>query len=138
MNYFRHALVLMVLLALSKTSFADEYLTCESQKGRRSYCDINPAQGAEVRLSRQLSDSPCDEGYTWGKDSRGVWVDRGCRAEFSVRWRDNSNNYGRDNREQCPPGFEPGNHRCTQGERQRGCKDLRMPGGTTCNSRGWS
>ncbi len=39
--------------------------------------------------------------------------------------------------ERCPAGFEPGNHRCSNEERRRGCKDMRMPGGTTCNSRGW-
>ena len=40
-------------------------------------------------------------------------------------------------REHCPSGFEPGNHRCSNEERRRGCKDMKMPGGTTCNSRGW-
>ncbi len=33
-------------------------------------------------MTRQISGSPCREGQTWGADNRGVWVDRGCRAEF--------------------------------------------------------
>jgi hypothetical protein len=37
-----------------------------------------------VQLLRTLSDSACIEGRTWGWDRNGVWVDRGCRAEFSV------------------------------------------------------
>jgi hypothetical protein len=40
--------------------------------------------------------------------------------------------------DRCPPGFEPGNHRCTESERKRGCKDMRGPSGLTCNSRGWA
>jgi hypothetical protein len=37
-----------------------------------------------VRLLRQRSDSPCIYGRTWGYDERGIWVDRGCRADFEV------------------------------------------------------
>jgi hypothetical protein len=37
-----------------------------------------------VRLLRQISCSPCQQGSTWGDDSRGVWVDRGFRAEFEI------------------------------------------------------
>src|SRR5260370_42268695 len=37
-----------------------------------------------VRLNRQISGSPCVENQTWGVDNRGLWVDRGCRAEFLV------------------------------------------------------
>ena len=45
-----------------------------------------------VRIVRQRSDSPCIYGRTWGYDERGIWVDRGCRADFEVgRLR-----YGRD------------------------------------------
>jgi hypothetical protein len=33
-------------------------------------------------LSRQLSDSACIQGKTWGWDRKGVWVSDGCRAEF--------------------------------------------------------
>jgi hypothetical protein len=35
-------------------------------------------------LVRQRSGSPCIEGRTWGRDRSGVWVDRGCRADFEV------------------------------------------------------
>jgi len=30
-----------------------------------------------------ISGSPCVQDQTWGVDNRGLWVDRGCRAEFS-------------------------------------------------------
>lgn len=125
--------------------FASDRLACSSDDGRRKYCDVGGARDADIELSRTLSDAPCDQGSSWGRDDR-VWVDRGCRAEFTVyrpedRYgrapTDQSRSYGRDSRETCPAGFEPGNHRCSNEERRKGCKDMRMPGGTTCNSHGW-
>ena len=58
-------------------------VTCSSDNGQRVYCNAGTQGG--VRLVRQISGSPCTEGSTWGYDSRGIWVDRGCRAEFEVR-----------------------------------------------------
>jgi hypothetical protein len=56
--------------------------TCASESGQRVYCEVDTRGG--VRLLRQTSDAPCQEGSTWGYDERGIWVDRGCRAEFDV------------------------------------------------------
>jgi hypothetical protein len=55
-------------------------LYCASDDGRRHYCAMNTSYG--VQLWRQRSDAACLFGQTWGYDNRGVWVDRGCRAEF--------------------------------------------------------
>ena len=33
---------------------------------------------------KQRSDSSCRQGYSWGYDRRGIWVDHGCRADFQV------------------------------------------------------
>lgn len=63
--------------------FGQDGVRCNSDDGRRHYCDIDTSRG--VRLSRQISGSACVEGSTWGYDRRGVWVDRGCRAEFISR-----------------------------------------------------
>lgn len=57
-----------------------QVITCSSNDGKRHYCGIDTSRG--VRLSRQISGSACIQGQTWGYDRRGVWVDRGCRAEF--------------------------------------------------------
>ncbi len=35
-------------------------------------------------MVQQRSQSVCREGYSWGSDARGVWVDHGCRADFAV------------------------------------------------------
>jgi hypothetical protein len=58
-------------------------VTCSSNNGGRNWCDIGPNR--DVRLARQISGSPCIQGSTWGVDRRGLWVDRGCRADFKVR-----------------------------------------------------
>ena len=61
----------------------DQIVTCSSDDGSRHYCDADTRRG--VDLSRQISGSPCDQGTSWDYDDRGIWVDRGCRAEFVVR-----------------------------------------------------
>lgn len=53
---------------------------CESQDNRTRHCRADTRGG--VRIVRQLSDSPCIQGRSWGYDNNGVWVSRGCRAEF--------------------------------------------------------
>jgi hypothetical protein len=63
--------------------------TCSSD-GERVNCPADRAN--DIRMDKQLGDVTCEEGRTWGYTDRGVWVDRGCRAEFlSIR----RNNAGR-------------------------------------------
>lgn len=61
---------------------ADSFLNCSSEDGHRQYCPVNTRGG--VRLVKQRSDASCREGYSWGYDRGGIWVDRGCRADFQV------------------------------------------------------
>jgi hypothetical protein len=55
---------------------------CESYKSGRNYCRTNTFGG--VRLDHQLSSSPCRYHDSWGYDNGGIWVDRGCRADFKI------------------------------------------------------
>jgi hypothetical protein len=55
---------------------------CSSDDFNFRGCRVNTYGG--VRLIRQRSEAPCVFGQTWGFDDRGVWVDRGCRADFAV------------------------------------------------------
>lgn len=55
---------------------------CESVDRRQVYCPI-PSRG-HVEVYRQVSDSACQYGVTWGVDGRNVWVNEGCRADFAV------------------------------------------------------
>ena len=57
-------------------------ITCSSNNMGRNQCPANTSGG--VRLIRQRSDSDCIYNRTWGYDKRGIWVDRGCRADFEV------------------------------------------------------
>jgi hypothetical protein len=57
-------------------------ISCSSDDGHRHYCPADSR--GRVRLVQQRSESPCREGYSWGSDDRGVWVDHGCRADFAV------------------------------------------------------
>jgi hypothetical protein len=56
---------------------------CASDDGRRHTCPINiGARG--IRLVNQRSRTTCVQGRNWGVNSTGVWVDRGCSADFEV------------------------------------------------------
>lgn len=57
-------------------------VTCESRHGRYNFCRIDT--DGKVELVRQISSDTCREGRSWGYGDRGVWVDRGCSAEFKV------------------------------------------------------
>lgn len=64
------------------SSSALSTITCESGKGMNHRCNASTING--VTLSRQLSDSGCIQGQTWGYDANGIWVSNGCRAEFTL------------------------------------------------------
>jgi hypothetical protein len=116
------------------------------------------------------------QGHSWDVDNKGLWVDKGCRAEFRVIDRYNNSSSGdyeatsyhdeeqyrneryeqelralehqqdqlHDERARlgeqtatdaditCPLGMEPG--RCTEQQREEGCKDMRTAGGLGCMS----
>ena len=60
-----------------------EVVRCESIDGRQRECRANTR--GRLALVRQLSESPCIEGQTWGSNRNGtVWVRQGCRGEFAA------------------------------------------------------
>jgi hypothetical protein len=59
-------------------------ITCSSNDGRRNYCNMDTSN-ARIAMTKQISGSSCVEGTTWGFDGRGIWVDKGCRANFLVQ-----------------------------------------------------
>ena len=62
------------------TSASNSLLLCESKDGKRRHCPADTSLG--VRLQREISDAECVLNTTWGVDTKGVWVNKGCRAEF--------------------------------------------------------
>jgi hypothetical protein len=72
-----------LLVLFTQPLWADSrYVTCYSEDSQYNYCRVDTED--QVSLSRQISSTRCEEGRTWGYDRHGVWVDRGCRAEFRV------------------------------------------------------
>ena len=55
-------------------------VTCASDDGKRHLCRVDTSRG--VTMTNQRSGSPCIQGQTWGYSRSGIWVDRGCRADF--------------------------------------------------------
>lgn len=58
-------------------------IRCESIDNDFETCAVDARRGVE--LYRQISRTPCRFRTNWGYDSRGIWVDEGCAAEFVVR-----------------------------------------------------
>lgn len=67
-------------------------IRCESRDNRTQYCNADIRSG--VRLVRQLSNDACVEGRSWGASRDGIWVTRGCRAEFRIGDSRQDNGYG--------------------------------------------
>lgn len=55
---------------------------CESRDYRYNYCPVRVPR--DVDLVRQRSKAECRFNRSWGWDRGGIWVDRGCAAEFIV------------------------------------------------------
>ena len=71
----------LVALLVAPPAFA-RTVRCESRDYRHTYCPV-PTYG-DVQLRNERSRSACYYGRSWGYDHRGIWVDRGCRADFAV------------------------------------------------------
>ncbi len=58
-------------------------ITCESRDYRYNYCPVRVRR--DVNLVYQTSSAECRFNRSWGYDRGGIWVDRGCAAEFEIR-----------------------------------------------------
>src|SRR6185295_20068025 len=98
---FTHAVATVLLGALalgfaSAPAMAQSRIVCESQNYQYAYCRAD-LRGARVRMVNEISRGRlCREGSGWGSDRRGIWVDRGCRAEFEIWNRDHDRDRDRD------------------------------------------
>jgi hypothetical protein len=57
---------------------------CTSQDWAYEHCEVG-GRISDARIVRQISKTDCTRGDNWGVDRSGIWVDRGCEAEFEVR-----------------------------------------------------
>ena len=82
---FRQATATLVCLGLvvgPLPARAEDTITCESRGFGYRYCRIDTDN--RVELVRTFSIVSCRQDRSWGYDRHGVWVDRGCAAEFRV------------------------------------------------------
>lgn len=83
----------LVALALSAGSLparaSSREVRCDSRGLGYTYCRVDT--GGQVELLDRHSLFPCREGRSWGYDSRGVWVDKGCSATFRINRHDHGN-----------------------------------------------
>lgn len=94
------ALIFMGLAAAAYAQDRDRTISCASTDGRRTVCSADTHDG--VRIARETGSVQCIEGYTWGYTEQGIWVDRGCQAEFVLPRRDTRAGWERTTR------IEPG------------------------------
>lgn len=73
--------VVSLLCPASASAAPASRVRCESKDGRWQHCRLPEGKG-EVTLLRQLSRNACIRNNSWGVDAEGIWVARGCRAEF--------------------------------------------------------
>jgi len=106
-------------------------LTCASDDGGRHYCAADTSRG--VRMVQQRSGSPCEQGQTWGYDRRGIWVDRGCRADFELGrrgWLNPGSQSGNGGTVTCSSD-DGGRHYCTADTRG-GVRMVQQRSGSPC------
>lgn len=76
------SLLCVALVAGPLPARAEETIRCDSPGLRYRYCRVDTDD--RVELVRQHSFIDCRQDRNWGYDRYGVWVDRGCSADFRV------------------------------------------------------
>jgi hypothetical protein len=99
---FRTLLALLFTASTATPATAQERVRCESHGYKYSWCAANVRGGRVFLIQEMSTGNLCREGYGWGTDSNGIWVDRGCRGDFGIqygrRWNNYNNyDYGYDN-----------------------------------------
>jgi hypothetical protein len=78
--------VIAVIVPSSNAVAEQRLMQCDSNGYRYQYCNAD-TQGRVILLREKSTGNLCRQGRGWGFDNNGIWVDKGCRGEFS---------YGRD------------------------------------------
>lgn len=73
---------------------AGREVKCESHSMKHEYCSTGK-HGA-VKLLDHSGFWPCKENETWGVETEGIWVDRGCKGRFWVDEAGSDRHSGRD------------------------------------------
>ena len=105
-------------------------IVCESHHGHVQYCPVADPRSCVI-LVEELGDEHggrCVRGETWGNDSKGIWVDKGCKARFEVK-------PGRDD---GPEWWHSGSHGPSNRPHSGACfyKNVNFTGDYFCTERG--
>ena len=74
--------LIVALFSAPLVAHAERIVRCESFGMKYRYCPADTDN--RVEIDRKLSLFECREHRSWGYDRHGIWVDRGCSAEFRV------------------------------------------------------
>ena len=89
------------LCGLTPAASADSgFVNCDSNGYRYQYCPVN-TQGRVIMMREVSTGNLCQQGRGWGYDDNGIWVDRGCRAQFSYGRNDGGGSWGRSGQLTC-------------------------------------
>ena len=80
MRILRMLIVFGVMVCPFAGAVRGQVVRCSSDDGHKQFCQADTRYG--VTMVKQVSGAACQEGYSWGADERGIWVDHGCRADF--------------------------------------------------------
>ena len=67
---------------VSNSAVRPATILCESKNNSRNHCRTDTRWG--ITLVRQVSENECIRGRSWGYDKDGIWVNEGCRGEFTL------------------------------------------------------
>jgi len=76
------------------------FISCDSISYRYQYCPVQ-TQGRVIMVHENSTGNLCRQGRGWGYDDNGIWVDRGCRANFSYGRDDGGGGWGRSGQLVC-------------------------------------
>lgn len=77
------AVAVLALVPAQAEAQQRQTVTCASPNNELHNCRIPNLVETSVRLDRRLSSAECINGRSWGTQPGLIWVESGCRAEFS-------------------------------------------------------
>jgi len=96
-RFFGFAAIAALATGAIAVQRSDQRVRVESRDGRQARYRVSIPASARVRLVERLSSQACVQGRSWGYDRQGIWVDDGCRAVFSIDYRNDGRNDDRNN-----------------------------------------
>ncbi len=91
---------MLAALLAPAASAATGFVDCDSNGYKYQYCSVN-TQGRVNMIHEKSTGNLCRQGRGWGYDNNGIWVDRGCRAQFSYGRDDGGGNWNRPGELTC-------------------------------------